>query len=68
VAHHVGSLRRNATSGVGGEADVSRTLLNRRELTNSDIRRPQPSLLALPGERVCGNISSSVESDCRIYS
>ena len=32
------------------------------------FRRPKPSLLALPGERVCGNISSSVEFDWRIYS
>ena len=31
VAHHVGSLRRNDTSGVGGEADMARTSLNRRD-------------------------------------
>jgi hypothetical protein len=31
VAHRVVSLRRGDTSGVGGEADMARTLLNRRD-------------------------------------
>jgi len=35
MGHHVGSLRRNDTSGVRGEADMPRTSLNRRDWTLS---------------------------------
>ena len=31
LTHNVGSLRRSDTSGVRGEADMPRTLLNRRD-------------------------------------
>ena len=40
MAHRVGSLRRGDTSGVGGEADMPRTSLNRRDWTRCGPHHP----------------------------